>query len=140
MTAKPGRFSVISRDYWSAILLGISLATIVLGPFALLTIPVGFFFTFRRVGTIRKVLADGKPVEAVLTYKRRAKGEWILRYQYFFDGKAYEAVNVVIGWNLYGIKVGDRLDAVVNPTKPTQAYLTKLYLKQAPLSVENSGA
>ncbi|OKH43820.1 hypothetical protein NIES2101_29575 [Calothrix sp. HK-06] len=129
MSTKPGRFKVIFRDYWSAILFGVSLATIVLGPFALLTIPIGLFFAFRRVGKIRKVIADGKPVDAILTYKRRSKGEWILRYQYAFDGSVYEAVNVVIGWNLYGIKVGDRLNAFVNPTKPTQAYLAKLYLQ-----------
>jgi hypothetical protein len=130
MSTKPGRFQIICRDYWSAILFGVSLATIVLGPIALLAIPVGLFLTFRRVGRIRNVIADGKPVDAVLIYKRRSTGEWILRYQYIFDGGRYEAVNVVIGWNLHGIKVGDRLDAVVNPTKPTQAYLTKLYVKQ----------
>jgi hypothetical protein len=135
MSTKPGRFKVIFRDYWSAILFGVSIATIVLGPFALLTLPIGLFLTFRRVGKIRKVIADGQPVDAILTRKRRAKGEWILRYQYAFDGGRYEAVNVVLGWNLYGIKVGDRLDAFVNPKKPTQAYLAKLYLKQNSSSI-----
>lgn len=134
MNPKPGRFKVIFRDYWSSILFGISLASIVIFPVGFLTLPLGLFITFRRVGTIRKVLADGKPVDAVLTYKRRSKGEWILRYQYAFDGKLYEGANVVIGWNLYGMKVGDRLDAFVNPTKPTQAYLAKLYFKQVAAS------
>ncbi|MEP1076339.1 hypothetical protein NDI52_13130 [Leptolyngbya sp. PL-A3] len=92
--------------------------------------------TFRRVGMIRKVIADGTPVDAVLTFKRWKKGEWIVRYQYVFDGSLYESVNVVIGWNLYGMKVGDRLTAFVNPTKPTQAYLAKLYLKPTALTVE----
>ncbi|MBD1909660.1 hypothetical protein [Leptolyngbya sp. FACHB-16] len=136
MSTKPGRFSVIFRDYWSAILFSVSLASIVFIPFCLITVPLGLFLTFRRVGMIRKVIADGTPVDAVLTFKRWKKGEWIVRYQYVFDGSLYESVNVVIGWNLYGMKVGDRLTAFVNPTKPTQAYLAKLYLKPTALTVE----
>jgi len=137
MGAKPGRFAVIFRDYWSTILFFVSLASIVLIPFWLLTVPLGLVFTFRRVGMIHKVIADGIPVDAAITQKRYRKGEWIVRYQYAFDGNLYEAVNVVIGWNLYGMKVGDRLTAVVNPIKPTQAYLAKLYMKQqSPLSTE----
>jgi len=137
MGSKPGRFAVIFRDYWSTILFFVSLGSIVFIPFSLLTVPLGLFFTFRRVGMIRKVIADGVPVDAVVTQKRYRKGEWILRYQYAYDGSLYEAVNVVIGWNLYGMKVGDRLTAVVNPTKPTQAYLTKLYVKPVSLAAES---
>lgn len=121
------RFSILFRDYGAIVLFGITIATIVLGPLILLTWPLGFFLTFKRVGKIRNVFVIGQVVESVLTQKRRTRGEWILRYQYSYDGGFYEAVNIVVGWNLYGIKVGDRLEAVVNPKDPKQAYLVKLY-------------
>ncbi|MBD2464481.1 hypothetical protein H6G89_26090 [Oscillatoria sp. FACHB-1407] len=105
------------------------MVSIILGPIALLTIPIGIFLLLKRVGTIRRVFAEGVPVEAILVQKRLSRGEWILRYRYSYGSDVYEVVNYVVGWSL-GIQRGDRLEAVVNPKKPTQAFLTTLYLKK----------
>jgi hypothetical protein len=83
----------------------------------------------RRVHLIRQVFSRGEVVRGqVLSLMKNSEdvASAVLAYQY--QGREYRVRNVTEGAAGRGLSPGDPVDIVVDPSKPSRAFIAKLYL------------
>ncbi|MBD0268922.1 DUF3592 domain-containing protein [Pseudanabaena sp. FACHB-2040] len=126
---RPDFFRVVFTDFWCCTLFCVAITGAI---FCVLvfTVPVSVVaavLMFRRVTMIRDVFSKGVSVTALITRKKSAQGEWLLRYTYQYNDVAYERGNYIVR-NWIKLNRGDRTEVFVNPQKPQEAFLTAFYL------------
>lgn len=126
---QPAFFRIVFTDYWAFMLFLLTVSCTICF-FFILTIPIALltgYFLVKRIRMFCDVFGNGVAVTGLITKKRFTKGEWLLRYRYSYNGMDYESGNYIIKlW--IGLRVGDRVELYLNPSKPTQAFISQFYL------------
>jgi hypothetical protein len=89
------------------------------------------FFAPRRIARIRRVIADGPACDGTVTRINFVKDRGRVEYEYQFNGETYEAGNAI--WKnreTEAIRPGQRVELIVDPSRPSRAFLASLYVKQ----------
>jgi hypothetical protein len=126
---RPDFFRVVFTDFWCCALFCVAITAAVFYVLVL-TVPlsiVAAVLMYRRVTMIRDVFSKGVSATALITHKKSAQGEWLLRYSYQYGDVAYERGNYIVR-NWVKLNRGDRTEVFVNPKNPRQAFLTAFYL------------
>jgi hypothetical protein len=95
----------------------------------LISLPIGVVVVW-RIWNIRRVFASGEFVTGRVVFKGQNSedvGYALLAYTH--DGQEYRVKNVVEGASAESdINQGDSVELVVDPRKPSRAYIRKLFL------------
>jgi hypothetical protein len=92
------------------------------------------WLTIRRWGDIKRVIQTGPEIKGRISsigfYSDRGRVE----YQYDYQGKTYEAGNGLCkNRETTQLKAGDEIVLILDPEKPSRAFIASLYLTQAQL-------
>ena len=100
----------------------------VLGAVALVNTGLFGWLIARRVGTIKRVIATGTDVTGTVTFVMFQKDRGRVEYEYALNGQAYRSGNAVMKTDLTArLQPGDEVALIVDPQKPTRAFLATLY-------------
>ena len=139
----PSRGLTLFAALWWLIVAGAGLATLwvseedfdrsfpaILGIIGLLISLLIGLIVFWRIRNIRRVFASGEVVTGRVVFKGANSEEIayaLLAYSY--DGQEYRVKNVVEGASAeVEVKQGDCVELVVDPRKPSRAYIRKMFL------------
>ena len=110
-----------------AVEVGPTLAIILLVVAAALTILLGWLVA-RRVSSIRRVITSGPEVNGHILSVGFVKDRGRVEYEYEFQGKTYVAGNAIMkNKQTEQIQTGDEVNLIVDPEKPSRAFLAFLY-------------
>jgi len=95
----------------------------------LISLPIAVIVAW-RIQTIRRVFASGEVVAGRVVFKGENSED--IQYAllaYKFDGQEFRVKNVVEGASVQGgVNQGDCVELMVDPRKPSRAYIRKMFL------------
>ena len=97
---------------------------------AVVVTPLFGWLAFRRIAAIRRVVEDGPACAGTVTAIWFMKDRGRVEYEYQFEGQTYQAGNAIMkNRETETIRQGDRVELIVDPLRPSRAFLAALYVK-----------
>ena len=98
---------------------------------AVVITPLFGWLAFRRIAAIRRVVENGPACVGTVTLVWFMKDRGRVEYEYQFEGKTYQAGNAIMkNRETDTIRQGDRVELIVDPSRPSRAFLASLYVKR----------
>ena len=98
---------------------------------ALVITPLFGWLAYRRIAAIRRVVRDGPACVGTVTLVWFMKDRGRVEYEYQFAGQTYQAGNAIMkNRETQTIRQGDRVELIVDPAKPSRAFLASLYVNR----------
>lgn len=92
--------------------------------------PVAGWLVARRITGIRRVVEHGPACAGTVTGIWFMKDRGRVEYEYQFEGQTYQAGNAIMkSRQTEAIRTGDAVELIVDPSRPSRAFLSSLYVK-----------
>ena len=102
----------------------------VFGAAAVIT-PVFGWLAARRIAGIRRVVEYGPACDGTVTGIWFTKDRGRVEYEYQFEGQTYQAGNAIMkNRQTEAIRQGDRVELIIDPSRPSRAFLASLYVNR----------
>jgi hypothetical protein len=92
------------------------------------------WLTIRRWGDIKRVIQTGPEIKGRILRIRFYRDRGRVEYKYEYQGRTYKAGNGLCkNRETTQLQAGDEIVLILDPEKPSRAFIASLYLSQSPL-------